>query len=179
MSRVKFILPAAEHESYILDYIKEHDNFREPCLGFADFSNYGEWLEQQVRRREKLNLQPNEFPSTLYLVFNEFSQLIGISNFKTDLPEELLQHIGHIGYAIRPHQRNKGYATELLRECLPLAKSMGLNIVLITCNESNIASAKVIEKNNGVFENNLYVENEQITVKRYWISLENEEKELS
>lgn len=176
MSRIKFILPAAEHESYILDYIREHDHFSEPCLGFANFSNYREWLEQQVRRRENLNLEPNEFPSILYLVFNEFSQLIGISNFKTALPEELLRHIG---YAIRPNQRGKGYATELLRESLPLAKSMGLNKVLITCNESNVASAKVIEKNNGFFENNLYVENDKITVKRYWISLENEEKELS
>ena len=179
MSRVKFILPTAEHESDILDYIKEHDNFREPCLGFASFNNYGAWLEQQIRRRENLNLEPNEFPSTLYLAFNEFNQLIGLTNFKTALPEELLRHIGHIGYAIRPTQRGKGYATELLRESFPLAKSMGLNKVLITCNESNAASAKVIEKNNGVFENNLYVENDKITVKRFWISLENEKKELS
>lgn len=57
---------------------------------------------------------------------------------------------GHIGYSIVPWKRQRGYATEALRQVLPLARREGFDRVSITCDDSNIGSIRVIEANGGV-----------------------------
>ncbi|HEY8099240.1 MAG TPA: GNAT family N-acetyltransferase [Burkholderiaceae bacterium] len=57
--------------------------------------------------------------------------------------------LGHIGYAVVPWKRRKGYATEALRQLLPEAKARGLKYVEITTEPENIASQRVIETNGG------------------------------
>ena len=81
----------------------------------------------------------------------------------------LIEAGGHIGYGIRPSERGKWYATEMLRLALPEAKKIGLQKLLITCDEDNIASAKVIENNGGIFER--FVEKDGKKMRRYWITL--------
>ncbi|MSP59265.1 MAG: GNAT family N-acetyltransferase [Myxococcales bacterium] len=56
---------------------------------------------------------------------------------------------GHIGYDTVPSFRGRGVATEMLRQALPLARALGLTAVLITCDDTNAASIRVIEKNGG------------------------------
>jgi predicted acetyltransferase len=58
--------------------------------------------------------------------------------------------LGHIGYAVVPSKRNRGYAAKALAETLPLAKAEGLRFVEITTDPDNIASQRVIEANGGV-----------------------------
>ncbi len=57
---------------------------------------------------------------------------------------------GHIGYAVVPWKRHRGYATRALGLILPVARDVGLRRVEITCDEDNTASRRVIEKNGGV-----------------------------
>ena len=65
--------------------------------------------------------------------------------------EELPPHVsGHVGYAVIPGKRNRGYATEALRLVLPEARKLGLRRVLVTCDPENVASRRVIERNGGV-----------------------------
>ncbi|TQK44589.1 putative acetyltransferase [Streptomyces sp. SLBN-118] len=70
---------------------------------------------------------------------------------------------GHIGYGVRPGARRKGYATAMLRDALPCARSLGLDRVLLTCDTTNTASRKVIEANHGILED------ERGGKRRYWI----------
>lgn len=65
----------------------------------------------------------------------------------TALPPHCL---GHIGYAVVPWKRNKGYATGALRLLLADAKAEGLAFVAITTDVDNVPSQRVIEANNGV-----------------------------
>lgn len=76
---------------------------------------------------------------------------------------------GHIGYGIRPSERRKGYAKEMLRLALSEARTIGLNKVLLTCDENNIGSYKTIEANGGILESSIVVEGKN--KRRYWISL--------
>ena len=66
--------------------------------------------------------------------------------------DELPPHVlGHIGYAIVPWKRGKGYASEALRVMLVKARDVGLRRVEITADAENLASRRVIEKNGGEF----------------------------
>jgi predicted acetyltransferase len=59
---------------------------------------------------------------------------------------------GHIGYGIRPSARGRGLATRALQSVLVRAPAPGLRKVLVTCGDSNLASARVIGKAGGVRE---------------------------
>jgi predicted acetyltransferase len=58
--------------------------------------------------------------------------------------------LGHIGYSVVPWKRRRGYATEALRQVLPLVRAVGLPYAEITTNPDNVASQRVIEANGGV-----------------------------
>lgn len=83
-----------------------------------------------------------------------------------------MQKGGHIGYEVRPSERRKGYATEMLRLALKKCVDLGITKVLITCDKSNLGSAKTIQNQGGVLENEFLEENGELA-QRYWINLEN------
>jgi predicted acetyltransferase len=84
---------------------------------------------------------------------------------------EFLRTIGgHIGYGIRPSERNKGYATLLLQEALKKCRELQIEQVLITCDEDNIGSAKVI-MNNGGLEEDIFITEEGLMKRRFWITV--------
>ncbi|WP_208919150.1 GNAT family N-acetyltransferase [Paenibacillus uliginis] len=58
-------------------------------------------------------------------------------------------HGGHIGFVIRPSERSKGYGKLLLKELLDKAKEKQISEVLLTCDEDNAASRRIIESNGG------------------------------
>lgn len=78
---------------------------------------------------------------------------------------------GNIGYSIRPTERFKGYGTLILKLGLEKCKELNIDKVLITCNKSNVGSYKVIEKNDGILENEFFCEAYNEIVKRYWIHI--------
>ena len=59
--------------------------------------------------------------------------------------------LGHIGYAVVPWKRGRGYAREALRQILIAARGVGLGRVEITTDPDNAASQRVIERNGGIF----------------------------
>lgn len=94
---------------------------------------------------------PNGFvPAVSYLILDG-NDIVGAINLRYKSNDFILNVAGHIGYAILPSLRNKGYATEALRECLIKACQMGLETVVITTDLDNAASQRVIAKNGGKF----------------------------
>jgi predicted acetyltransferase len=57
--------------------------------------------------------------------------------------------LGHIGYAVVPWKRGRGYATQALALLLPEARKEGLTSVDLTTDTDNIPSQKVISANGG------------------------------
>ncbi len=108
--------------------------------------------------------------STFFLLDEERNRLLGAVNIRHYLNEGLLLHGGHIGDGIRPSERRKGYATEMIRLALIECKKLGIDKVLMVCDKDNIGSRKSIINNGGILENEIVDEDGNIE-QRYWINL--------
>lgn len=106
--------------------------------------------------------------STFWLV-NKSNKILGAIDIRHRLNDHLLFRGGHIGYGIRPSERRKGYACEMLSLALKQCEIIGISKVLITCLKSNIGSTKTILKNGGVLDSE-DTDNGDI-FQRYWINL--------
>lgn len=101
--------------------------------------------------------------------------LLGLIQVRLVLKGYLVDFGGHIGYCVRPSKRRKGYAKLMLLKALDVCSSEGLDRVMITCLEDNMASARTIEACGGVFEKTVYDNlNYLANMKRYWIWVRNE-----
>ena len=109
-------------------------------------------------------------PAT-FLVAEVAGQLVGRTSIRHSLSPWLERWGGHIGYGVRPGFRRRGYATEILRQSLVIAQGLGVDKALITCDESNIASAVVIERCGGVLEGTVPGEGGSPAKRRYWARL--------
>lgn len=118
------------------------------------------------------DLPPGQVPQSVYWLVRDETMLIGSSRLRHRLTPLLEQEGGHIGYDIRPSMRGKGYATLLLALTLEKARGLGLPGVLVTCDDDNLASARVIEKNYGELLNKVVSQISGKQVRRYWIALE-------
>lgn len=96
-------------------------------------------------------------------------ELVGRTSVRLSLTDFLASRGGHIGYAVRPAYRRRGYATEILHQSILLAKRHGIERVLVTCDDANIGSATVIERCGGVLE---AIVNDAVEgrYRRYWIT---------
>lgn len=106
--------------------------------------------------------------STLFLLRG--GQFIGQVSIRHELNDFLRRIGGHIGYYIRSDERNKGYGSRILAMALEEARRLGLTRVLITCDEGNIGSRKIIEKHGGWLENVEPTKDGPLK-RRYWIVL--------
>jgi len=91
------------------------------------------------------------------------AEVIGFLALRHGLNDHLLQEGGHIGYSVRPSRRRAGHASRALALALPRAAHLGLDRVLLTCDEDNLGSRLVIEKAGGVLEDI------RVGKRRYWI----------
>lgn len=131
---------------------------------FHDFDSYLENLE--VKEGNQDGLVPD---TTLFCLDKDRNIFVGAVNIRHYLNEYLLQCGGHIGDGIRPSERRKGYATAMIGLALKECKKLGIDKVLMCCDKENIGSAKSIQKNGGVLENE--IEKDGTIEQRYWISL--------
>lgn len=83
---------------------------------------------------------------------------------------DFLCNYGHIGYGVRPSERKKGYATQMLKMALDYARQIRLSKVMLACYKDNEASSKIIQKCNGIFEKEILHPNGKI-IQVYWITL--------
>ena len=110
-------------------------------------------------------------PDSVYFLLDiERNILLGAVNIRHYLNDHLLKFAGHIGDGVRPSERRKGYATEMIRLSLIECKKLGIDRVLMVCDKTNVGSAKSIIKNGGVLENEIVDDNGK-TKQRFWIEV--------
>ena len=139
----------------------------------ANFLHYYEdgmplarYLEVLDERDRGLNLPPGHVPSTFLFAFDG-PTIVGRVAIRHSLTESLRLVGGHIGYVVVPAYRRRGYATAMLGLAVQYAhETLGLERVLVTCDDDNVGSIKAIERNGGVRDEAVGVPN----VRRYWFS---------
>ena len=109
-------------------------------------------------------------PSTIFWLVNE-NEYLGIGIIRHHLTKSIEEYGGHIGYAIRRTKWNQGYGKLQLKLLLKEAYKLKINPALVTCDEENIASVKIIEENGGKLWDKLptYSEGKNILLHRYWV----------
>ena len=165
---LQFVFPGEENREDVLSFYKEMEETGDSCIGQAGYADYDAWLRGMRNRHSGQNLPKGYVREDFFLCY-EPEKLVGVFSLKFELTEYLKNFGGHIGYAVRPSERRRGLASQMLAQGLRLAKDCGLTRVLCVCDEDNLASEKVIVKNGGVLENALYDPVEQVRVRRYWI----------
>ncbi len=140
-------------------------------VGLHDSESIGHWLKACLDNQSEKTVHPGRVPNTVFLAIDESGRLVGMINIRHRLNTYYEHFGGHIGYGVRPSERKKGYATEMLSLALKEALKLGLEKVLITCSTHNVGSAKTIVKNGGVLENEVFDPHDQTMTQRYWIHL--------
>lgn len=169
---LKLVKPSLVIEQVYHDYISEWENTGEKIVPYPsrrDDPDFSKVLDRWEAESTDMAFEKGFVPSSLYFAINETGGIYGAVHIRHILNEALLKHGGHIGYGVRPSERKKGIATQMLSMALPIAKDLGIDRVLVTCDKTNTASAKTIINNGGILENEV-LEGERIT-QRYWISL--------
>ncbi|MDE7263514.1 MAG: GNAT family N-acetyltransferase [Anaeroplasmataceae bacterium] len=129
-----------------------------------------EWLKYNLEMEKTED--PRYSKALQYGLFDQNDRLIGLLQIRLELKGYLIEYGGHIGYCVRPSERRKGYAKIMLKNALQICKKIGLNKILITCLETNIASAKTIEACGGRYEKTVFDNiNYQKNLKRYWLEV--------
>lgn len=167
---MKLIKPNRKYYSSYLEAI--NDKTSQNKYDFF-YNGEGDLYKKVMEYHKGINLPPGYVSGdVLWLV--DRNEFIGEINIRHKLTPFLENYGGHIGYAISGSKRNQGYGTIMLREALKFIKeNLKLNKVLLTCDEDNYASTRVIEKNGGEFIDlviNL-IDNKEIKTKRYYIKL--------
>ncbi len=166
MDNLRLVIPTIKLQDDVMKFRQEFIDNKERIsggVGLEQATNYNDWLNH------KYIPHYGKVDEVVFLAYNN-DTLVGISDIRLTSNDFVNTYAGQIGYSVLPSLRGKGYATKMLKLTLKKAKQYNFNKILITCNEPNIASAKVIERNGGILEK-IIPHPGFPNVKRYYIDL--------
>jgi len=158
---------------YKKEFLDKGDSL-DGTAGLAYAGSFEDWLQALCDNSKEETLRPERVPATTYLaVRTTDGELVGMIDIRHRLNQYLLRCGGHIGYSVRPSERRKGYAKEMLGLALVICGRLGIDHVLVTCDSHNEASERTILANGGVLENE--VPDDGRITRRYWITVSDKE----
>ncbi len=162
---MRLVFPNITYKEKAIDYINEFNEYGSEVNGsgglddYLEGSTYEAWLEKVIRDMDIANIPESRVPALTYFYVREADErIVGMINIRLALNDFLRTEAGHIGYSVRPTERRKHYATEMLSAALKVCDVIGIREVLVSCDKSNPASAGVIRNCGGVLKSEAYSE---------------------
>ena len=176
MDRLYHIRPDESYREQAIEYILEHRACGSDINGSGGLDRYIDDYDGWLRRLEEYrNCEATEerVPAETYMLIRESdNRLIGMCNIRLELNDRLRRCGGNIGYGIRPSERGNGYNNINLYLALLRCHEIGLDVVLLDCDDDNIASWRTMEALGGIEINRWYSEEENSLCRRYSINVE-------
>lgn len=168
--RLRLVKLTNEYQRHLTDMLDEWYATGEKIIPYAiryhDYHDFQYYLDNLELKEARDGLVPD---STFFCLDEERDIFVGAVNIRHSLNDGLLQTGGHVGDGVRPSERRKGVATQMIAMALEECRKLGIDRVLMICDKENVGSAKSIRNNGGVLENEITV-NGQVH-QRYWIEL--------
>lgn len=175
MEEFLLIRPRSEYAGQIIEYRQEFLDAGDSMGGTGPLhriSDPEEYIRICSEYEDPLKVPARLVPATQFLFLRKSdNKLVGMIQVRHRFNDYLEKYAGHIGYSVRPSERRKGYAKEMLRITLPFCREIGIDKVLITCIDGNIGSEKTILANGGIYEYTIHEPDENVNLKRFWITL--------
>lgn len=168
--KLRLVKASEQYRNQITDMLDEWNTAGETIIPYAirriDYHNFAFYCNNLEVKDAHDGLVPD---STFFCLDEERNLIVGAVNIRHYLNEALQLNGGHIGDGVRPSERRKGIATKMIALALDECRKLGIEKVLMVCDKDNIGSAKSIQKNGGILENE--IETNGIIEQRYWIEL--------
>lgn len=149
--KLKLVIPSVKYKdtfcAYVKDYIDANENFYAKFYHDA-LVDFNEYVKKLITFQTVVTNSKSE-PYNSFWFIDSRDKIVGISRLRKGLNEWTKKSIGHIGFDVRPSERRKGYANQILNLTLKEAKIRGHKKLLIITDTDNIATKKVIETNGG------------------------------
>lgn len=172
MTDTFLVEPSNNYREEYIEMIREWDESGEIMVPFVlkfDYSDFNFMIQELINLRDVPRDDNTKVNSSTYWLIDRNKKVIGVVNIRHELNEGLRYRGGHIGYGIRPSERMKGHATEILKQSLVKVKELGIDKALITCDKDNLGSVKTITNNTGILDSEEIING--IEIQRYWIEI--------
>ena len=173
---LSLVFPTAEYEEKAKEIINEMHEYNSEVNGsggiepFLEKDDYAGWLKNVISYLDFANIKEGKVSGiTYFYVRNCDQRVVGMVNIRLEDSEFICREAGHIGYFIRPTERRKHYASQMLSDALDICRRLRLYTVYVSCDVTNPASAGTIKNCGGVLEEEFYSEAFKENIQRYVI----------
>ncbi len=166
---IRLIRPKEEHKNEALAFKQEFIDIGTPIINGSELldqtDSYEDWLRSVTDNTDERTVNPDWVVTDTFFAVDENERIVGIIDLRHTL-NDFLKDFGNSGYSVRPSERRKGYATNMLKSLLDVAKAAGMNELHLSVEKTNIPSIKTITKNGGVYERSFEFEGELADIYR-------------
>jgi len=170
---IRLVRPDPAYHRSWLEMVREFDGAHldgaairpEAVESMADPETFAAWVATKSSEERADTPVPDGWVHSTARWVLDGDEVVGSVHLRHELTDHLLEEGGHIGYSVRPSARRRGIASRALAMALEECRARGIDPVLLTCDDANVASARVIEANGGVLED------VRAGTRRYWVAL--------